>query len=509
MRTLSIERNERFPPLGWILALREDGRARAIVGDAVHIAPWGFSDGVWPGDLDAPPSALRFGASVVGSHAAAGGRPLVLPASHTVEQVFVGRGKGFLLISNYLPLLSAAEPELLPWRLDWGVRLAELSRGLQTYSRTLHTSGHVRLERYSGHPLVILDDLSIREAPAPLRPAPFVSFEGYREWLLQAMAGVAENADDPRRRRRFPPIATCSAGYDSSAVAVLAREIGCGEALGIAKGRDGTDDAGAAIAAALGIDLHYVDRHPCLDDFDAALPYLASGMSASDYALHDIFLGSRGRLLLTGVHGDVIWRLGAEPSRAAPRGDLSGAGIQAARIHLGLQHLPVPLMGACWHPELSAIALSEEMRSYRIGGAYDRPIPRRIVEEAGVPRAAFGQRKTAANLLCTSEWEALGDPALRRAVEEKVARLSPLQRAGFWTASLWHSGRQQALRHPSLRPGDGAGKLSPARVVRGILRRRRFAEEERNGPLASAEFLTAVEVLGAQFRPIVRSLRHA
>ena len=33
------------------------------------------------------------------------------------------------------------------------------------------------------------------------------------------------------------------------------------------------------------------------------------------------------------------------------------------------------------------------MRPWSVGGGYDRPIPRRIAEEAGVPRQHFGQRK--------------------------------------------------------------------------------------------------------------------
>lgn len=484
MNSLVTERSDRLPPLGWLLALRKGRPPRAIVGESVHVAPWGFSDGVWPGDVDVPPGAVRFGASVVDGDAATGRVLTVLPASHTVEQVFVGRGSGFLLVSNYLPLLSAAEPGLLPWRLDWGVRLAELSRGMHAYSRTLHASRGVRLERYACHRLLIKDDLSIREVPEPAPPAPFATFDGYRDWLIGAIAGVSKNAADPRRPRAFPAVATCSSGYDSSAVAVLARETGCTEALGIARARDGAADGGAEIAAALGIRLRYVERHACLDDYAAALPYLASGMSASDYALHDVILAAQGRLLLTGIHGDMIWRLGTKPSRVVPRGDLSGAGIQAARIQLGLQHLPVPMLGACWHPEILGISGAAEMARYRVGGSYDRPIPRRIVEETGVPREAFGQRKAAANLVCRSAWGALGDPALRRAVEERLARLSPLQRARFWASQLWHS--QRGLRR--------------------LQGRRPFPEEERTGPLASAEFLTAVEALGAHFRPIVEAV---
>ena len=41
------------------------------------------------------------------------------------------------------------------------------------------------------------------------------------------------------------------------------------------------------------------------------------------------------------------------------------------------------------------ITTSAEMRPWSIGGDYDRPIPRRALEEAGVPRELFGQIKYA------------------------------------------------------------------------------------------------------------------
>lgn len=44
---------------------------------------------------------------------------------------------------------------------------------------------------------------------------------------------------------------------------------------------------------------------------------------------------------------------------------------------------------------IARISLSDEMSPWRLGTTYDRPIPRRIVEEAGVEREAFGQHKKA------------------------------------------------------------------------------------------------------------------
>ena len=52
-------------------------------------------------------------------------------------------------------------------------------------------------------------------------------------------------------------------------------------------------------------------------------------------------------------------------------------------------------MGARRKAEIIAITESDEMQPWRIHTAYDRPIPRRIAEEAGIPRQAFGQAKYA------------------------------------------------------------------------------------------------------------------
>lgn len=52
-------------------------------------------------------------------------------------------------------------------------------------------------------------------------------------------------------------------------------------------------------------------------------------------------------------------------------------------------------MGSQW-PSIYKINNSQEMEKYSIGGQYDRPIPRRIAEESGVPRDSFGIKKSGA-----------------------------------------------------------------------------------------------------------------
>ena len=70
-------------------------------------------------------------------------------------------------------------------------------------------------------------------------------------------------------------------------------------------------------------------------------------------------------------------------------------GYSEFRLRVGFAHVPVPRIGTRYPATLNRISRSTELAPYSLGGSYDRPIARRIAEEAGVPREAFGQVKTA------------------------------------------------------------------------------------------------------------------
>jgi hypothetical protein len=63
--------------------------------------------------------------------------------------------------------------------------------------------------------------------------------------------------------------------------------------------------------------------------------------------------------------------------------------------------IPVNPIAIKSHPMVAAIGrLSKRVANWRThSGGYDRPIARRIAEEMGVPREAFGQKKLAAATL--------------------------------------------------------------------------------------------------------------
>ena len=157
------------------------------------------------------------------------------------------------------------------------------------------------------------------------------------------------------------------------------------------------DDSGAQIAGCLGLDVTEYERL----DFNQleGLPdveFFANpfGMTGAIAVMERQL---EGTLLMTGVWGDKAWS--RDRALALPRFRMATDILQFAgtltefRLRTGFVHLPV----ACWHGlhvlAIRRITLSAEMAPWTVGGDYDRPIPRRIAEEGGVPRGLFAQSK--------------------------------------------------------------------------------------------------------------------
>ena len=101
-------------------------------------------------------------------------------------------------------------------------------------------------------------------------------------------------------------------------------------------------------------------------------------------------------LLFTGYHGDVVWdRQPHEGSASIVRHDPTGTGFAELRLLRGVFHCSVPYWGIRCQADIRAISNAPEMAPWTLGTDYDRPIPRRIIESAGIARGAFAHRKSA------------------------------------------------------------------------------------------------------------------
>jgi hypothetical protein len=103
---------------------------------------------------------------------------------------------------------------------------------------------------------------------------------------------------------------------------------------------------------------------------------------------------------LTGHFGGRAWDKNAQGlSDDIVRGDQSGMALTEFRLWAGFVHCPLAFLGVRQVPDLHRLIRSPEMKPWDVGGRYNRPLARRIIESAGIPRGAFAVHKRAGSVL--------------------------------------------------------------------------------------------------------------
>lgn len=398
--SLQIQRTDHWPPLAWLATCRTGNDIIMLRhGPGVEIQPGHWSEAIWAGDfkvgdLDETDLIFGSGARLRDNHIT-----FISSASTVDRLVYMERPDGTRLISNSLPcLLAAVGGECLPGYRQYSADFDTITHGLNHYKRDIPTSaGPLRLLY---HRNLRWDGSELRELDKPGADRTFTSFEHYDGFLRDALDKMAANMRSPARRRPLTPLATMSSGYDSPAVATLGREIGLQQVISIDRSTRGGEDCGQAIADRLGLHCTVAGR----DDWRAfalAEPmFIASNAGGNDIflaAFHDRLAGS---VLLTGFHGGALWYCNEPgPSPELRRSDHSGLSLAEYRLIAGFVHAPVPFLGARSASSIHAIANSLEMAPWhKSNHDYCRPIPRRILETAGVPGDLFARRKQGASV---------------------------------------------------------------------------------------------------------------
>ncbi len=401
-------KRDTLPRSSWLAQVRRgEERIDVLHGSSVEAQGDLFFEGAWDGPFSA--GAFDQAVTVLGSggKVVSGGYPVFAAPSHIYERLYALRRGGELFVSNSLVfLLAQSGAELDEAGANYAKTLYR-TYGVRAVDRSLPTREGDELRLFYCSNLVVRPDLEIEEVPKNVTPE-FEDFGAYRDFLESSVARVFENAGDSNRAVKYVrPVAAISSGYDSTATAVLARSIGCRECVTFPEARPlavdryhGGPDSGKAIAERLGMTCTEVGR----------LDYLANGRQfpeAEIFAtshLVDLYILSLEKklddqaVLFTGFRGDVMWSKEVEDNQ-----DSGGPGIAEFRLRLGFLHVPLPYLGTVdCQPRrckvsrsIRRISNSKEMVPWSVEGAYDRPIPRRIVESAGVDRHAFGQMKRA------------------------------------------------------------------------------------------------------------------
>lgn len=436
--------NPDLPALGWVADARV-GTGEVVVahGERIETGPGWAVEGVWEGPFQE--GNFHRAEHFFGSGVRADGDTLyVVPSRALVDRVVYATLDDRVLASNSLVALLAWTGASLDPATNYHRQSYAILAGIDRYDPSFPVA-HSRLDEFRQlyyERLLITRAGIARETLT--RPRGFADFSAYKAALEDALERIARNARAAARRGRAELLATASTGYDSPAAAALVRSIGVHTAYvkrrsnsavpAIVSPRAGLDD-GSPIARHLGMEPIYLeDAVPSAEDELLFLaPSSAEAETAFEPLARRIRESERLGVLFTGYHGDGIWDVNTDPDDApesVKRKDTSGLNLGEIRLAAGFVHVPVPFLYVRSQRSIASISRSKELEPWRVHTAYDRPIPRRILEDAGVPRSAFGFRKKAVIRL----YALPRNPSLKRAFLDHLRQRRGISRAFV----VWH-----------------------------------------------------------------------
>ena len=400
--------NPGLPRLAWCATVdRTTGIVTLVHGPLVEVRSHFFIEGVWNGAFeegDFGDTDCVFGTGgIVSDHSVR-----FVTSAATIDYLYYKDNRQDVTVSNSLPLLLAAIGDALdPQCLEYPKICNSVMDGINEYLKDIPTkNGTVRRITYRN---LNVSREQTWESDKSLPPT-FKCFEDYQKFLTQNYATIAANARSSARTHPIEILSTQSTGYDTTAVNSIARPHGIDKVFTVSKAKsnfhlahndDGNlpDDDGGSICQALGLKFIRLNRKAFVDEFDQEDLYYSTLHHNQDANLKDIAKYIKNvSLLLTGTYGSIWDTKKAFSNRVVldsdlKRSDLSTHGLSEFRLVVGFIQVPLPYMGARRMKDIVNITESPEMDAWRLGNRYDRPIARRIAEEAGVSRSLFGQSK--------------------------------------------------------------------------------------------------------------------
>jgi hypothetical protein len=400
---------DRLPALAWLAVVHHTpGEVRLFHGPQVEVTDSFFIEGAWSGPFD--DGEIATARTVFGSAGVLrGGTATFVSSVATTDYLYHRQLAHSVLVSNSLPLLLAWAGDRLDPQCDrYSTINASITDGIDKYIRTIPTLGGsvARLM----HRNLIVSEEGMHEVEKPLPPR-FNSYDAYFNYINEEYENLTLNMRSVSRNNRLRVYSTQSRGYDSTAVNAIASRYGLDGAFtvtkGKAKGQFATTDAksevnddGTLVCEALGIQCFPIDRRAFEKERSDEYLYYATLDDNGDMNLAEIIDRVNAPcVLLTGCLGE-MWYTRTESrtpdiTSTLKRWDLGNHGLTEVRLNAGIVQVAPIYIGAVRRDDIVRITESSKMDPWRLGVVYDRPIPRRIAEDAGVPRELFGQTKMA------------------------------------------------------------------------------------------------------------------
>jgi hypothetical protein len=440
---LSTSSIESLPHLAWLADVNSDANETHLLhGDWVEIRDGFFVEGVWNGDF------ADGGFDKADSFFGSGGvvhpdRMVFVSSASTTDYLYYRHSGKNVVVSNSLPfLLAYCRDELDPHNASYTAWCDSIVRGIDEYRAHISTrNGEVRRLLFRN---LVVENGAVRLVDKPLCE-PFDGYQDYVDFVAETYRAIIVNARDGGRRQELKILSTQSKGYDSTAVNALASRFGIDMAFTVSGSKGAGafaeqdallqgDDDGTDIANRLGFPCVAIDRRRFQDDLNDEYLYFAGIANCEDLNFSGITPHIKeASILLTGTLGEFYYprsnyvkRYGGIPlGTELRRFDLGGGhGLTEVRLETGFIQLPLIYIGAQQRESITRITNSPEMDDWRLNTDYDRPIPRRLAEEAGLPRESFGQKKMATTV-------SYARPNIPHGAELRLAFFSFLRKEGL------------------------------------------------------------------------------
>lgn len=394
--------NQNIPKLAWYAEIcKGQDIVEVECGDNIEYNEEWFVEGAWCGNFQKG----NFSDDIffLGTGAILRGDTICFATpSHTLERIYIIKGNGKLALSNSLSFaLERMQTSLDFDYLEYEKAFHSILNGLDVYQKKIPLSDKEK-ELWALYYCNIEVDSELNMKFLDKRKTPtFASFTEYYQSLLNDLQKLKENIQAEERKVKYGIVTTISSGYDSAACAVVAKKMGCDIAVTFNEPEKYANDDGSDIAKKLGYSV-IVKKNA--EDYKRSnklveAEYIAGGELGTGIVFSAFDQEFKNNLVLIGEGGDHIWDKNAQDVNDVVRFSdelYSGTTLIEPRLRLGYIYLPLPMYCATSWSSIHAISNSREMEKWSLKNDYDRPIPRRIVEEAGIERKEFGIGKKGA-----------------------------------------------------------------------------------------------------------------
>lgn len=379
------------------------GGVKLIVGNAVLLHDTFFAAGVWDGEADKGDLLHASFVCCTGAVFKENEMIFVTPI-HMQDTIFSIQTDSDLYFSNSSAFCLAASYSKLDvdyYNYEYDFCSSLFGYGKDVPGTPLAGGREMRFYRCAHIKVTADAQVTVERKYSGLR---FKNYQDYERQFHQAMERLVQNATSKLRPVPYGQISTVSKGYDAPACCVLAKHVGCDEVLTFNRPKKYLPDLGTKIAQTL--DYHFIYELDA-DIYKRSENYVEAGAFCSGESGTMISHGALSeyisdKLLYMGIRGDSIWNRNSK--NVNNDFDFSASAnfvdVDISFNEYGLEFNSVlimpPLFGADNWKSIHELALLEDMLPYTLHNDYDRPIPRRMAEEAGVKREEFGQYKRGA-----------------------------------------------------------------------------------------------------------------